>query len=205
MSRNRRGFLCTSALSTLVSELASETKADFVFFDAGPNIGPLNRVILLDCSHFIVPVACDLFSKRALKTLGFALSEWVSTWERVREMAPDGTDLLSGSPLLLGYIPQGFRVYNGMMAKSSFAALSTLESRIVEFVLKPLQAAYRSPPKEKPLKLRLGQVKFFGTLVTDAQNQGRAIWEVSGGSAVSKQEAKLALGEIARHLVALTA
>src|SRR6266536_1658433 len=62
LSRNRRGYLCTTALSRLVDDLAKATNADYIFFDAGPNIGPLNRAILLDCSHFIVPAACDLFS-----------------------------------------------------------------------------------------------------------------------------------------------
>jgi cellulose biosynthesis protein BcsQ len=61
LQRNRRGYHCTAALSNLVKDLAASTNADFVFFDAGPNIGPLNRVVLLDCSHFIVPAACDLF------------------------------------------------------------------------------------------------------------------------------------------------
>src|SRR5437870_3387000 len=54
LSRNRRGYFCTAALSNLVDNLIASTKADFVFFDAGPNIGPLNRAVLLDCTHFIV-------------------------------------------------------------------------------------------------------------------------------------------------------
>lgn len=203
--RNRRGYVCTAALSNVVDDIVKRTKADFVFFDAGPNIGPLNRVVLLDCSHFIVPAACDLFSMRAIKTLGFALSEWVATWERVREMAPDQSPLLAGKPKLLGYVPQGFRVYRGEMAASPFSVLSRLESRILEFVWKPLQSAYGLSIKDRPLKLKLGQVKFFGTLVTDAQSQGSSLWEVSGGNAGTKTEARQVFSEFAQRVIAETA
>src|SRR5688500_1236629 len=41
LQRNRRCYFCTTALSRLVDALAKATKADFIFFDAGPNIGPL--------------------------------------------------------------------------------------------------------------------------------------------------------------------
>ncbi len=65
LSRNRRGYLCTTALSTVVDKLIRETNADYVLFDSGPNIGPLNRAVLLDCDYFIVPAACDLFSSKS--------------------------------------------------------------------------------------------------------------------------------------------
>jgi cellulose biosynthesis protein BcsQ len=205
LGRNRRGYIVTTALSSLVDEMIAKTRADFVFYDAGPNIGPLNRAVLLDCSHFIVPVACDLFSSRALKTLGFALSEWVATWDRIRQIAPDKTPILTGTPALLGYLPQGFRVYRGEMAEAPLRLLSKLEQRVTDFVWRPLQLAYDLPVKDKPTKLKLGQVKFFGTLVTDAQSQGVPLWQVSGGNASAKAEARILFAGLAKQVVARTA
>lgn len=204
LSRNRRGYVGTTALSVLVNKLVANTGADFVFFDAGPNIGPLNRAMLLDCTHFIVPAACDLFSSRALKTLGFALSDWVATWERIKDQAPDQSPLLEGAPKLLGYIPQGFRVYRGEMAQSPFKVLSKLESRIIDFVWKPLQIAYSQSVKDRPTQLKLGQIKFFGTIVTDAQSQGLPLWQISGGNANTKQEAHDEFARIAALVIART-
>lgn len=201
--RNRRGYLCTAALSQVVDRLVQETKAEFVFFDSGPNIGPLNRAVLLDCSHFVIPAACDLFSTRALKTLGFALSQWVGTWARNVEQAPDGTPLLRGSPKLLGYVPQGFRIYRGEMAEAPFSMLAKLNSRVVDFVWKPLQEAYKVSSAERPTKLKLGQVKFFGDLATRSQNHGVALWDVEGGNANAKREAKAVFAELARNISAL--
>jgi cellulose biosynthesis protein BcsQ len=205
LNRNRRGYLCTTALSRLVDELAKATKADFTFFDAGPNIGPLNRAILLDCSHFIVPAACDLFSSRALKTLGYALSDWIATWKRVVEMAPDGTVLLSGSPTLLGFIPQGFRIYGGRMAAAPLVALATLGPRVIDFVWKPLQKALGYAGTEKPTKLKLAEVKDFGVLVTRSQEQGQPIWNVEGGNADSKTQAKKLFADLAKRVIEATA
>ena len=201
LDRSRRGYRCTAALSELVDELERATRADIVFFDAGPNIGPLNRAVLLDCTHFIVPVACDLFSSRALKTLGFALSTWVTSWHGARERAPDKTPLLGGKPQLLGFIPQGFRVYRGEMAASSLSVLSRIESRLIEFVWRPLQAALERPTSKKPTRLKLGQVKFLGTLATEAQNQGKPLWEVAGGNADGKASARDAFTKMARQVL----
>src|SRR6266480_5708800 len=75
--RRIRAYRETTALSLLVNRVAAEYDIDYVFFDSGPNIGPLNRAILLDCDYFIVPVAADLFSLRALKTLGRTLVDWI--------------------------------------------------------------------------------------------------------------------------------
>lgn len=200
LTRNRRGYVCTSALSNLVDNIAESTQAEFIFFDAGPNIGPLNRAVLLDCTHFIIPAACDLFSTRALKTLGYALSDWVSTWQRISEMAPDGTRLLAGRPKLLGFIPQGFRIYREKMADSPLSVLDELESRVIDFVWKPLQKAYNLSAKERPLKMKLGEVKSFGTLVGHGQEEGSPIWEVSGGNSQSKIEAQRIFRNLAKKV-----
>src|ERR1700754_736758 len=77
LQRKIRGFLETTALSQLVDVCASTVDADFVLYDVGLNIGPLNRAILLDCDFFVVPGACDYFSTRALKTLGHSVANWI--------------------------------------------------------------------------------------------------------------------------------
>ena len=68
------GICRNGGLSELVNSVCDTHDIEFVFYDFCPNIGPLNRIILLDCDYFIVPAACDLFSVRALKTLGRSLS-----------------------------------------------------------------------------------------------------------------------------------
>jgi cellulose biosynthesis protein BcsQ len=118
--RRVRGYRGTAALSALVNEVAAANHADFVFYDSGPNIGPLNRVILLDCDYFIVPAACDSFSVRAFKTLGQTLADWIRDWSTAVSLAPDNVYLLPGKPKMIGYIPQRFRVYADIAFKKPF-------------------------------------------------------------------------------------
>ena len=91
------------------------------------------------------------------------------------------------------------------MAASPFNVLSKLESRIVDFVWKPLQNAYDLPTKERPSRLKLAQVKFFGALVTEAQNRGVPLWEASGGSASARTEARRVFTDFAKNVIARTA
>ena len=88
-ARRTRGYDVTTALSRVVDKVAGKINADIVFYDVGPNVGALNRAILLDCDYFITPVAADLFSLRALSTVGRAISKWVRDWETVRSLASD--------------------------------------------------------------------------------------------------------------------
>ena len=62
LQRKMRGFRGSMALSRLVNQMCVDQQIDVVFYDCGPNIGPLNRIILLDCDGFIIPAACDQFS-----------------------------------------------------------------------------------------------------------------------------------------------
>ncbi len=176
-------------------------KIDFVFYDSGPNIGPLNRVILLDCDFFIIPAAYDLFSVRALKTLGRTLFTWISDWETISELAPEGSYLLPGKPKFLGYIPQNFTVYRGGVASEPARYLGLLDksirTEIVE-VLKSLGIVHQKS------NYQLGQVKDFGGLVTASQREGVPIFSVSSGTSEQRSTARTAFKAIAEKIVGQT-
>src|SRR6185437_12685577 len=135
-ARKPRGFRGVTALSSLVDDLVAKHKFDYVFYDAGPNIGPLNRIVLLDCDAFLVPAACDLFSIRAFKTLGRSLFNWISEWRTIVELAPDDLKVLDGRPALAGLVTQKFRVYRGSPAQD-FAKYITLMQRHLKTDLVP--------------------------------------------------------------------
>jgi len=201
IQRKRRGFAGTAALSALVNELCGEYDIDIVFYDAGPNIGPLNRAIILDCDHFIVAAAYDLFSARALKTLGRTLFTWISDWQTVAQLAPEDTYLLPGRPTFLGYIPQDFAVYRGVVAarhKHYMHALDEgIERDIVE-ILRPLGVI----PKRRNHKL--GEIKDFKSLVAASQREGLPLASVQVGNADQKLAARLAFKGIAQKILLRT-
>lgn len=199
--RRRRGFLGTMALSTIVNQTCEDSDIDFVFYDSGPNIGALNRVILLDCDYFIVPAACDLFSVRAMKTLGRTLSGWISEWKTITELAPEDEYLLPGTPLFLGYVPQSFSVYRGSPASHQARYLSQLDKSVQSDIVGPLKQIGLAP---KSTTYRLGEVKDFGQLVTASQREGVPIPYVKAGTPDQRATAKAAFRSIAQKIIERT-
>lgn len=199
--RKVRGYRGTTALSALVNHIAAEKAVDFVLYDSGPNIGPLNRVILLDCDAFIVPAACDSFSIRALKTLGQTLFDWVKDWSTILALAPDDVYLLPGKPTLIGYLPQRFRVYGGEVASDYSRYLPRIERHVGSDVAAVLREV---DPKLAPLAFqsRLGLIKDFGRLAAAAQEVGVPIWEV--GTPDERSKAKHAFRSVAEKIIERT-
>ena len=86
-TRKTRGYDVTCALSRVTRDLGKKYKADIIIYDVGPNVGPLNRAVILGSDFFITPVAADLFSLRALSTVGRSIARWLTDWKTVRELA----------------------------------------------------------------------------------------------------------------------
>ena len=197
LSRKRRGFAGTTGISTLVDDLCHEYGFEYVFFDTGPNIGALNRSILLDCEYFIIPVAYDLFSVRALRTLGRSLHTWITDWKTIAALAPEDMDLLPGRPQFLGYIPQNFSVYRGGVASHQAKYIALLENGVqgdIVSVLKELGVV----PARKTYKL--GEVKDLGTLVPASQREGAPIAETTAGTPDQRKAAADMFKQIAQKI-----
>lgn len=201
LQRKVRGFKGASAISELVASAAERVKADFVFYDVGPNIGPLNRVVLLDCDYFIVPAACDLFSTRALSTLGHSLDSWIREWQVISQLAPDNTLLLPGKPTFLGYVLQRFRVYGGALSEGFSQYATLLEKAANTDIATVLRKIDKSLASTSISHNKLGQVKDFGKLAAQAQTQGVAFESVSGGNSNQRTEARREFGAIAKRII----
>jgi cellulose biosynthesis protein BcsQ len=199
LQRKARGFRGTTAISSMVDQLCADLQIDYVLYDSGPNIGPLNRAILLDCDMFIVPVACDLFSLRALKTLGRTLVDWISSWETIADLAPEGTALLPGKPVFLGYIPEGFRTYGGTVTRQQSHFLAQINKEIHSQIVSLLR---NIDPRlvSRRRTFKLGEVKDFGALVPASQREGSPLYVVNAGSAQQRSAARKAMSSIAKAI-----
>ena len=197
--KRRLGALrAITSISTLIDQIHRQSHVDYVFYDTGPNIGALNRVLLLDTHFFIVPVACDLYSMRALATLGQVMSRWIFDAETIAAIAPDDAALLRAKPTFLGYIPQQFRVYGQIMAREARTYLREIENRVQDDVAAVLrkQDERLAPPKAKdPI---LGRVKDLASLVQSAQREGVAIWESSHATPAQRKSTRSTFSRIAR-------
>jgi cellulose biosynthesis protein BcsQ len=199
--RKIRGFRGTAAISTLVNSVAIDCNADYVFYDSGPNIGALNRAILLDCDHFIVPAACDIFSLRALKTLGQTLARWIVDWRAIANFAPDGTYLLPGRPKFMGYIPQRFRIYRGEVSQGYATLLPRIEKHISSDLVSVLRRVDPDLASDSMAFNKIGLIKDFGSLANAAQATGTAIFDADAGTPEQRADAKSAFVKIAENII----
>ncbi|MCW8830094.1 MAG: AAA family ATPase [Gammaproteobacteria bacterium] len=199
--RKAKGFRGTTAFSRLVNSVATSINADFVLYDTGPNIGPLNRVILLDCDYFIVPVACDLFSLRALKTLGKTLYTWITQWSQVADLAPEDICILPGTPSFLGYIPERFRIYRGEVASTQSGFLIKIQKEIHSQIVSLMRGINPDFAVGKMNDFKLGQVKDFSSLVPASQLEGIAMSQTQNAIQSQKDQAKETFSTISTNII----
>ena len=100
-------FKISSIFKTLLEDASKRSEADYILIDVGPNLGAINRSVLISTNFIIIPVAPDLFSLQGMKNLGAAIKRWKEEWEeRVNKFPPnkDKSLLADGKMLSLGYI-----------------------------------------------------------------------------------------------------
>jgi chromosome partitioning protein len=84
-----RAFGVTTAFSTLVQRAAAQTEARVVLVDVGPNLGAINRAVMIASDHVVIPLAPDLYSLQGLRNLGPTLAVWREDWASHVERKPD--------------------------------------------------------------------------------------------------------------------
>jgi cellulose biosynthesis protein BcsQ len=180
-ARKERDYDVMCALSRAARSLGAGLKADVVIYDVGPNVGPLNRTILLDVDYFATPVAADLFSLRALSTVGRSLARWIRDWETVRGLASveDRARILHGCPKYMGYITSAYKVSSGRNATHPHEywerkIAPRVRDRIVEDLRK---VDVKLVPNGTN---KIASIKDFHSLAPQAQVKGLAIGKLRG-------------------------
>jgi cellulose biosynthesis protein BcsQ len=181
-ARRTRGYDVTTALAQVVDATATDVGADICLYDVGPNVGALNRSVLLDCDYFITPVGADLFSLRALSTVGRSVAKWITDWKTVTSLASetDRPRLFKGRPAFLGYITSAYKVNVGRGAANPHAEWEAkIAPRVRDRVVRDLEPLGRDlVPKGGSNKL--GAVKHFHSLAPAAQKHRVPIGALRG-------------------------
>lgn len=104
---NRRAMLVQSAFWRIAQKSAAKIDAQLIIFDVGPNLGAINRSVLIGTDHVVVPLAADMFSLQGLRNLGPSLSKWKEGWHERRQKLgakPLAQPIPDGDTSPLGYI-----------------------------------------------------------------------------------------------------
>ncbi|MEF3062437.1 ParA family protein [Ralstonia solanacearum] len=185
-SRDESSIDLMSAIYRSVDITAEEFDIDIILYDVGPSVGSLNRALLLGTDFFAVPVGCDLFSLRALSTLGQTLESWVRDWETVRDLAKsmDDVTLLPGSPTFVGYMTQHFNIYRGRSSSAFETWEKKIAPRVIKNVVEPLQSVNGGLAPNFGTK-KIGEVPAFHSLAPLSQAHGIPIGGLKGQEGVN--------------------
>lgn len=187
LAGQERGFRVSSGIYRLYSEFARANEVDYVLIDLGPNLGSLNRALLLGCDFFIIPMIPDLFSLRGSQNLGSTLATWAKLWyESLQRTSGFDFEVQKGTPMFLGYILQQFNVYRKKPTKAWSRWASEIPTYINNYVVTPL-----SSPGIPSANLvvsasdyKLGEMKNYHGLIPMSQDALKPVFELKTGDGV---------------------
>lgn len=107
-----------TAFWQVMQKAGEQVKADLILADIGPNLGAINRSVLLATDYVAIPLGADLFSLQGLSNLGPTLRNWRRSWEKRVENWRDSAELQDypdfrlpqGKMQPIGYLCQQYMV-----------------------------------------------------------------------------------------------
>jgi chromosome partitioning protein len=136
---HERSFRDMSAFSRTIERAGMDTSADVALIDVGPNLGALNRAVLLGCDFIVVPLGADLFSLQGLRNMGPTIREWRTTWQRSRSYNPDSTlRLPAGLMRPAGYVVMRHSVQQGRPARAFSRWIHRIPGQYRNYILDDL-------------------------------------------------------------------
>ena len=133
-----RAFGDMSSFARTVAAAGKTFAADVALIDVGPNLGALNRTVLLGCDFVVVPLGADLFSLQGLRNMGPTLRDWRKTWNRNRLRCSDPTlaDMLpAGIMSPAGYVVMRHSVNARRPAHAFSLWIARMPAQYREYIL----------------------------------------------------------------------
>lgn len=181
-----RGYRVSTAMYRLAVASAQAVDADVTFIDLGPNVGALNRTMLLASDGFVIPMAPDLFSVTALASVGSSTAKWIKEWGVAKKTLDKELDfaLPTGLPVPLGYLSQQFSVYRSEPSAAFRRWLGRIPEAYYDGIIQPLSQVGIEPPEGDA---NLGALPNFYSLIPMAQDAKKAVFELAGTEARGAQ------------------
>ncbi|MFA5985661.1 MAG: AAA family ATPase [Methylococcaceae bacterium] len=191
-----------SAFWQVMQMATAKVQADLVLVDIGPNLGAINRSVLLATDYVVIPLGADLFSLQGLKNLGPTLRSWKNLWQKRLDNWNNSQDkpsfvgfqLPQGRMQPLGYLCQQHSVRLDRPVKAYDKWVQRIPNVYREYVL-------HESPSEKSLKQEddpycLATIKHYRSLIPMAQEHRKPIFNLTsadgaiGAHANAVQDAK---------------
>lgn len=190
---------------------AKKVEADIILVDIGPNLGAINRSVLIATDYVVIPLGADLFSLQGLKNLGPTLRSWkilwqkrLDNWRESREAAnyPD-FELPKGNMATIGYVCQ----QHGVRLDRPVKAYEKWVNRIPEIYREAvLDETNPKSMKQVDDPYCLATIKHYRSLVPMGQEHRKPIFKLTsadgaiGSHANAVQDAKKDFEELTRKI-----
>lgn len=190
LAGNEIGFRRTSAILRIIEKLSNANEIDYVLMDIGPNLGSLNRCVLLSCDYFLVPLVPDLFSFRGLENIGVTFIKWINDWNGASTRFKENNETLTfkiqdGTPVFAGYINQQFNIYRGKETKAWKYWTGRVPEQIEENIVKKLQKINDDLVIDlNDGSHKLGDFKSYHSLAPLSQKHKKPIFELEGDEVI---------------------
>ena len=89
LDKDQSAFRVISAFYHVLIQAAQTAEAALILIDVGPNLGAINRAVIIATEYVVIPLVPDLFSLQGLQALGAMLRDWRSGWSDRLESNPD--------------------------------------------------------------------------------------------------------------------
>lgn len=178
LDRQARAFRVITALWRILQMVAAETQAEIILVDVGPNLGALNRAVLVATDHVVVPLAADLYSLQGLRNLGPTLRNWRTQWKERRSRNPvEDLAIPMGAMQPIGYVVQQHSVRLGRPVRAYDKWVNRMPEEYAKSLLDVPEGPYPCSPDED--QNSLATVKHYRSLVPMAQEARKPIFKLT--------------------------
>ncbi len=190
---------------------AKKVQADLILVDIGPNLGAINRSVLLATNYVAIPLGADLFSLQGLINLGPTLRSWKNLWNKRLENWSDSNEkigfpdfeLPKGQMLPIGYLCQQHGVRLDRPVKAYDKWVQRIPNVYRESVLDQKK---KEPVKQQDDPYCLATIKHYRSLVPMAQEYRKPIFKLTsadgaiGSHANAVTDAKMDFKKLAKKI-----
>ncbi|MCO6428553.1 ParA family protein [Nitrosomonas communis] len=201
-----------SSFWQVMQKAAAKVQADMILVDIGPNLGAINRSVLLATDYVVIPLGADLFSLQGLKNLGPTLRSWKRLWQKRLDNWNASADksnfpdflLPKGRMQPIGYLCQ----QHGVRLDRPVKAYDKWVQRIPDVYRESVLDENPSTPpiRQEDDPYCLATIKHYRSLIPMAQEHRKPIFNLTsadgaiGAHANAVQDAKKDFKQLAKRI-----
>ncbi len=200
-----------SSIGELLRTAAAMIDADIILVDIGPNLGAINRSVLIASDFVAIPLASDASALQSLESIGPTMRNWKDGWRKRLENwhgNPESKEhrelvLPDGGMHPIGYLRQQYGVRLDRPVKAYDKWVKRIPEVYREAVLN------ENPPSQVPAAGDphcLATIKHYRSLIPMAQEHRKPIFKLTaadgaiGGHAGAVQDARKDFEDLARKI-----